>query len=169
MIFNDPRRFGVMDLLRRTRCRRIPRWAHWVQSRCPRTSTAPRWPGMCAPEDLAEGRSPRPARRGRSREHLCRVKRCTVAGLSPERLASTIATPAGVPRPAAHRLASAIKQVLEEAIARASGARYRSSRFRVYDREGARCRRRGCRGVMRRKTQAGRSTFYCRCLPAVAR
>jgi formamidopyrimidine-DNA glycosylase len=84
-----------------------------------------------------------------------------VAGLSPERLARTIATPSGAPRPAAHRLAAAVKEVLEEALARAAGQQYRSSRFRVYEREGTRCRRRGCGGIVKRKTQAGRSTFYC--------
>jgi formamidopyrimidine-DNA glycosylase len=83
------------------------------------------------------------------------------AGLSPLRRASTIATPSGLAREAAHRLAAAIKQVLTEAVARQTGTRYRSSRFRVYDREGGRCQRRGCRGAIKRRTQAGRSTFYC--------
>jgi formamidopyrimidine-DNA glycosylase len=85
-----------------------------------------------------------------------------VAGLAPQRQASTLATASGRPRPTAQRLAGAIKQVLEEAIARKTAAKvYRSSRFRVYDREGERCRRTRCRGIIRRRTQAGRSTFYC--------
>ena len=41
-----------------------------------------------------------------------------LARLSPERQASTIATPSGAPREAARRLAAAIKQVLTEAIDR---------------------------------------------------
>ena len=69
-----------------------------------------------------------------------------LARLSPHRKASTIATPAGAPRDAAHRLAAAIKQVLEEAIERTTGEIYRASRFRVYDREGERCRQRRCQG-----------------------
>jgi formamidopyrimidine-DNA glycosylase len=85
-----------------------------------------------------------------------------IGGLSPQRKASTIATPSGSPRDSAHRLATAIKLVLERAIASATGISYRRwGRFRVYDREGARCLRRGCGGVIRRRTQAGRSTFYC--------
>jgi len=84
-----------------------------------------------------------------------------VAGLSPLRRAGMLATPTGAARDSAHRLAAAIKQVLNDAIARAAGRRYRSSRFRVYDREGQPCRRGGCEGVVRRRTQAGRSTFYC--------
>jgi formamidopyrimidine-DNA glycosylase len=84
-----------------------------------------------------------------------------VAGLSPRRRASTIATPSGQPRESAVRLTAVIKQVLTAAIARAAGARYRGSRFRVYDREGEPCRRAGCEGIIIRRVQAGRSTFYC--------
>jgi formamidopyrimidine-DNA glycosylase len=84
-----------------------------------------------------------------------------VARLSPHRRASTIATASGAPREAAVRLAAAIKQVLTEAIERQSPARYRSSRFRVYDREAERCRRGRCGGTIKRETQGGRSTFFC--------
>jgi formamidopyrimidine-DNA glycosylase len=47
--------------------------------------------------------------------------------------------------------------VLQDAIA----GKY-EDRFRVYDREGERCPTRGCSGGIRRITQGGRSTFYCR-------
>ena len=161
VIFNDPRRFGVMDLV------------------APGGLSAHPAIGTLGPEPLSGDFD------GNALARACAGKKTTLkaalldqrvvsglgniyvsealhlAGLSPHRRASTIATPAGAPREAAHRLAAAIKQVLEEAIARASGTRYRSSRFRVYDREGAPCRRRGCRGTIRRRTQAGRSTFYC--------
>ena len=83
------------------------------------------------------------------------------ARLSPRRRASTIATPSGAPREAAQHLVDAIKQVLTEAIDRASTNNYRGGRFRVYDREGKPCLRPRCPGVIRRRTQAGRSTFYC--------
>jgi formamidopyrimidine-DNA glycosylase len=70
------------------------------------------------------------------------------------------------------RLVPAIKDVLAEAIeaggsslrdyARADGALgYFQHRFRTYDREGQACRNDGCAGVIARKVQAGRSTFYC--------
>ena len=84
-----------------------------------------------------------------------------VARLSPYRQASTIATASGAPRAAAHRLATAIKQVLTEAIDRRSTRGRGSSRFRVYDREAERCHRSRCGGRIRRRTQAGRSTFFC--------
>jgi formamidopyrimidine-DNA glycosylase len=83
------------------------------------------------------------------------------AGLSPLRQASTIATSSGKPRPAAHRLSQAIKQVLTEAIERRRNPSYRANRFQVYDRETEPCRTRGCSGTVQRRTQAGRSTFYC--------
>jgi formamidopyrimidine-DNA glycosylase len=161
VIFNDPRRFGVMDLL------------------APGGRSAHLALGRLGPEPLSADFD------GSALARACAGKKTTLkvalldqrvvaglgniyvsealhlAGLSPQRRASTIATPSGSPREAAHRLAAAIKQVLEGAIARASGGTYRSSRFRAYDREGARCRRRGCPGIIRRGTQAGRSTFYC--------
>lgn len=70
------------------------------------------------------------------------------------------------------RLAPAIRQVLEEAIA-AGGSSLRDHAqvtgelgyfqhsFRVYGREGAPCPRAACGGTIRRIVQAQRSTFYC--------
>ncbi|MDB5466067.1 MAG: Formamidopyrimidine-DNA glycosylase [Phenylobacterium sp.] len=69
-------------------------------------------------------------------------------------------------------LLTAIREVLGEAIAaggstlrdyaQADGALgYFQHRFRVYDREGRPCPNVGCDGVIHRKAQAGRSTFYC--------
>jgi formamidopyrimidine-DNA glycosylase len=69
-------------------------------------------------------------------------------------------------------LTRAIKEVLREAV-KAGGSSLRDHRrtngelgyfkktFAVYDREGARCIRRGCSGSIKRITQNGRSTFYC--------
>jgi formamidopyrimidine-DNA glycosylase len=83
------------------------------------------------------------------------------ARLSPTRRASTLATPAGQPRAGAEALVTAIRDVLREAIAGSARLGGSTDRFRVYDREGQRCRRRGCPGVIRRIVQGGRSTFYC--------
>ena len=82
-------------------------------------------------------------------------------------------TPAG--RLTARRLqalATAVKAVLEEAIAaggstlrdyaRADGELgYFQHAFRAYGREDEPCPTPGCRGVVRRIVQGGRSTFYC--------
>jgi formamidopyrimidine-DNA glycosylase len=83
-----------------------------------------------------------------------------LARLSPTRRASTIATRSGQPRPESERLVAAIKDVLRQAIRKQHRA-YTEDRFRVYDREGRRCLRRGCSGVITRIVQSGRSTFFC--------
>ena len=94
------------------------------------------------------------------------------AGLSPLGAAGSIVAKTGKPTAAAERLAQAIRQVLEEAVA-AGGSSISDHRqpdgdlgyfqhaFRVYDREAAPCPTPGCRGVVRRIVQSGRSTFYC--------
>jgi formamidopyrimidine-DNA glycosylase len=94
------------------------------------------------------------------------------AGISPIRLARTLATKTGKPRKAIEALVKAVKSVLAEAIkaggsslrdyARADGrlGRFQHS-FKVYGREGKPCRKKGCRGTVRRIVQSGRSTFYC--------
>lgn len=70
------------------------------------------------------------------------------------------------------RVLRAVKRVLEAAV-EARGTTisdYRTgtgeaglfqSKLRVYGREGQRCTRKGCRGIIRRIVQAQRSTFYC--------
>jgi formamidopyrimidine-DNA glycosylase len=83
------------------------------------------------------------------------------ARLSPKRRASTLVTRSGEPRPEAVALVESIKAVLEDAIARSHRPYGDDDRFRVYDREGKRCPRRGCPGVITRIVQAGRSTFFC--------
>jgi formamidopyrimidine-DNA glycosylase len=77
-----------------------------------------------------------------------------------------------VSRPRLEALAGAVRGVLERAIAAggstlrdfssADGALgYFQHSFRAYDREGAACVNPGCGGTVRRKVQAGRSTFWC--------
>ena len=82
------------------------------------------------------------------------------ARVSPRRRGAALATPLGLPRESAGKLVEAIKACLRDAIARSHRAGGQD-RFLVYDREGERCRRRACTGVIRRIVQAGRSTFYC--------
>ena len=88
------------------------------------------------------------------------------AGISPENCAGTIS------RKSALRLVKDIRLVLQEAI-KAGGSTLRDYRktsgelgyfqtkFRVYDRAGATCLRRGCDGEIVRVVQSGRSTFFC--------
>jgi formamidopyrimidine-DNA glycosylase len=94
------------------------------------------------------------------------------AGLSPLRAASSLARKDGKPTERARRLESAIRAVLQDAVA-AGGSSLRDYRhadgalgtfqhtFSVYGREGEPCKRGSCRDTVRRIVQAGRSTFYC--------
>jgi formamidopyrimidine-DNA glycosylase len=94
------------------------------------------------------------------------------ARLDPFKGAARLATRTGKPTPHAERLAAEIKAVLRDAI-RAGGSTLRDYKqadgsegsfqhnFGVYGREGEPCSRPGCRGIVRRKTQGGRSTFWC--------
>jgi len=160
--FNDPRRFGVMDLLAPDALANHP-------------SLRTLGPEPLAPEFDAAALA-RACKGKKTSLKAALLDQRVVAGLgniyvsealhrarlSPYRRASTITTPGGAPRDSARALTAAIKQVLTEAIARTETPRaYRSSRFRVYDREGEACRRPRCGGVIRRRTQAGRSTFSC--------
>lgn len=159
--FNDPRRFGFMDLV-------------------PDAALASH-PALSAlgPEPLSAefdgGTLARACARKKTPIKVALLDQRLVAGLgniyasealhrarlSPLRRASTVATATGLPRRTAVELSAAIKVVLNEAIDRVSARAYRASRFRVYDREGERCVRRDCGGTILRRTQAGRSTFYC--------
>lgn len=159
--FNDPRRFGFMNLLSEAELH-----VHPVLSRL-------------GPEPLSdEFNAAALARACRGKKTSIKValldqrivagigniyasEALHVAGLSPRRRAGSIATRSGEPRDSAVRLVAAIKKVLGEAVQRISTRGYRGSRFRVYEREGEPCRRRACPGTIRRLTQAGRSTFYC--------
>jgi formamidopyrimidine-DNA glycosylase len=126
--FNDPRRFGFMDLVE--------------TGALPSHSVI----GTLGPEPLsADFDAPSLAMACRGKKTPLKValldqrvvaglgniyaaEALHVAGLSPNRRAATIATPSGAPRDAAVRLAAAIKQVLNEAVDRHSQA-YRAARF----------------------------------------
>jgi len=157
--FNDPRRFGLMDLLSPDRLS-----AHAAL-------------GPMGPEPLSKGFTADVlAARCRGKRVALKVAlldQAVVAGLgniyasealhvarlSPFRKASTIATAAGQPVERTRRLAAAIVTVLKKALARKR--RGGTAEFLVYEREAERCDTPGCRGTIRRVWQAGRSTFYC--------
>jgi formamidopyrimidine-DNA glycosylase len=94
------------------------------------------------------------------------------AGISPLRLAGSLATKSGKPTKKTEALVAAVKAVLDDAI-KAGGSTLRDykradgrlgrfqHRFKVYGREGKPCPGKGCGGTVRRVVQGGRSTFYC--------
>jgi formamidopyrimidine-DNA glycosylase len=164
--FNDPRRFGAMDLLD--------------------TATA---------EDskLLSVLGPEPLGNQFSEQHLINAfqnKKSPVktalldqgiiaglgniyvcetlyrAGISPKRKAGAIA------QQKVAGLVPIIREVLQDAIKaggsslkdfRSAGGElgYFQHRFDVYDREGEPCKREGCTGTVQRVVQSGRSSFYC--------
>ncbi len=160
--FNDPRRFGLMTLLTPAQLARHP-----VLSRLGPEPLSPEFDAAALARACRGRKMPLKLALLDQRivaglGNIYASEALQVARLSPFRRASTIATPSGAPRDAAHRLTEAIKSVLTTAIDRTSAKyRSRSSRFRVYDRDGEKCLRRNCGGVIRRRTQGGRSTFYC--------
>jgi formamidopyrimidine-DNA glycosylase len=89
------------------------------------------------------------------------------SGLSPERVSQTIC---GTKQ--ADRLAGDIREVIAEAI-QAGGSSLRDymqtdgslgyfqHSFSVYDREGDKCRKARCKGTISRIVQSGRSSFFC--------
>jgi formamidopyrimidine-DNA glycosylase len=172
VVFNDPRRFGLMDL--------VPR-------RELDGSRLFRGIGIEPLGNALDGNALAGLVAGRSAPlkavlmdqrliaGLGNIYACEAlwrAHLLPDRAAGSIATRTGKPKAAAERLATAIREVLLAAIA-AGGSSLRDHRringelgdfqddFAVYDREGEPCRTPGCRGIIRRKVQSGRSTFYC--------
>jgi formamidopyrimidine-DNA glycosylase len=158
VVFNDPRRFGFMKILRGG--------DHAAAL------------GALGPEPLARGFNAGVLARtlGNKRTSLKaalsdqrvvsglgNIYVCEAlhrARLSLKRRASTLAARSGEPRPEALALVAAIKAVLKDAIANSHGPGG-EDRFRVYGREGQRCPRRGCLGLIRRIVQTGRSTFFC--------
>lgn len=164
--YHDPRRFGFMDLIATDRVDRHP------------------WFATMGPEPLGEAFDARTlvkafANRKQGPKTLL-LDQKTVAGLgniyvcealhrariSPFKPSGMIAGKRLGP------LTTAIKEVLAEAVevggstlkdfAAADGALgYFQHRFRVYDREGEPCPTAGCKGVIAREVQAGRSTFFC--------
>src|SRR5690606_28290775 len=161
----DPRRFGFVDLAR--------------------TAGLEAWPPFAAmgPEPLGPELTAgylKTALAGRKQAiKLMLLDQRIVAGLGNIYVCEALwragigpKTPAGrLSAAALGRLVEAIRAVLAEAIeaggsslrdfARPDGELgYFSSRFDVYDREGAPCRR-GDGGAVRRIVQGGRSTWYC--------
>jgi formamidopyrimidine-DNA glycosylase len=160
VIFNDPRRFGVMDLVSAAS---LPAHASVGQlgpEPLSRAFDARALASRCANRRVALKVALLDQRIVAGIGNIYASEALHLARLSPFRLASTIATPNGAPLSGSERLTAAIKSVLRRAIS-LKESEYRGSRFRVYDREGERCPTPGCRGTIARIWQAGRSTFYC--------
>jgi formamidopyrimidine-DNA glycosylase len=164
IVFNDPRRFGLMTLVETARLDADPLFAGLgpepLDTRFGAKVLAAALAGKKTPMKAALLDQSVVAGLGNIyvSEALFR------AGISPKRRAGTVTDTAALVR--------AIKAVLNEAI-RAGGSTLRDyrradgspgyfqHRFKVYGREGEPCPRKGCGGTIRRIVQSGRSTFYC--------
>ena len=160
VVFNDPRRFGFMALLTAGE-----RDTHATLRRLGPEPLAARFDSSALAQELHRRKTTLKTALLDQRViaglgNIYVVEALHRARLSPLRRASTLTTRAGEPRPALDLLVKAIRAVLKEAI-RNQNRPGGEDRFRVYDREGRRCPRRGCAGTIKRIVQGGRSTFYC--------
>jgi len=170
--YNDPRRFGYMDLVPREG---IEACKHFAKM------------GIEPLGNELDGGHIRKAFAGKKTPlKAALLDQSLIAGLgniyvcealhrshlSPTRMAGTLSTQRGAMKDKADTLAATIRDVLNEAVA-AGGSSLRDyaqtdgslgyfqHRFRVYDREGEPCPTQGCGGTVERIVQSGRSTFYC--------
>ena len=166
VIFNDPRRFGMMDLAPTARADAHPLLAKLgpepLGNAFDETYLVEALKGKGSPIKTALLDQSIVA--GLGNIYVCEALHRT--GISPVRKAGKISAPrVGV-------LVPVIRDVLSEAI-EAGGSSLRDYRqadgelgyfqhnFRVYDREDAPCATPDCGGKIKRIVQSGRSTFYC--------
>jgi formamidopyrimidine-DNA glycosylase len=170
--YNDPRRFGFMDLAPTESLEQHRRMrglgAEPLAPDFNAVRLAALFAGSRAPLKSALLDQKRIA--GLGNIYVCEA--LFRARLAPSRPGSILADAHGAPTKAAVAISGAIRAVLEEAV-EAGGSTLRDHRqangelgyfqhvFKVYDREGLLCVREGCRGIVARMTQSGRSTFYC--------
>jgi len=172
VVYNDPRRFGYMDLVPRDGLDKHPHFAALgveptgngldgaTLGRLFAGKTAPLKAALLDQRLIA----------GLGNIYVCEA--LWQAGLSPRREAGSVCSSAGGPTARLDRLAAAIRDVIARAI-EAGGSSLRDHRltdgslgyfqhsFRVYDREGEPCPKPGCGGIVERIVQSGRSTFLC--------
>ena len=160
VVFNDPRRFGFMDLAARDRVDAYPSLRVMGPEPLSRDFDAAFLARACRGKRISLKVALLDQRIVAGLGNIYASEAVHHARLSPLRKASSIATATGKPKPQAERLVEGVKAVLNAAIRRRESP-YGSARFRVYEREGENCLRKGCGGTIRRITQAARSTFYC--------
>ena len=170
--FNDPRRFGSMKLVPRPELEQEPLLCGLGPEPLGNAFDATMLAAACRGKktSLKAALLDQRVVAGLGNIYVCEALHR--AHMSPRRRASTLAEPNGAANERAARLVEAIKTVLTQAI-KDGGSSLRDHRltdgelgmfqhhFRVYGRAGEPCRTQGCRGIIKRIVQNGRSTFYC--------
>lgn len=172
VIYNDPRRFGYMDLVKRVD---LAESKHFKNIGVEPTGNALDGTLLAS---LMEGKSA-PLKAALLDQRLIaglgNIYVCEAlwrSGLSPKRKASTIARKGGKATERSELLATSIRDVIAAAI-EAGGSSLRDHKqtdgsmgyfqhsFNVYGREGEECSNSGCQSIIKRIVQSGRSTFFC--------
>jgi len=172
VIYNDPRRFGFMDIVRRADLAGHPSFRDLgpepTGNALDAAYLAERFAGKAQP--LKSALLDQKNIAGLGNIYVCEA--LWRAHLSPLRAAGTLVTEAGGPTPALELLVDRIREVIADAIAAGGSSLkdhiqtdgslgYFQHSFSVYDREGAPCPTPGCGGTVGRIVQAGRSSFHC--------
>ncbi len=172
VIYNDPRRFGFMDLFERREMENHPAFRDLgpepLGNQLDADLLAERLAGKNQP--LKGALLDQRLIAGLGNIYVCEA--LWRSHLSPLRKAGTLVTAGGRARPPLRDLVTAVREVIADAIeAGGSSLRdhiqtdgslgYFQHRFAAYDREGEPCRTEGCGGTITRIVQSGRSTFYC--------
>jgi formamidopyrimidine-DNA glycosylase len=172
IIYNDPRRFGIMTLIADAEIDSHPLFRHLgvdpTGNAFSAQVLAAAFKGKAAP--LKAALLDQRIIAGLGNIYACEA--LWQARLSPARAAGSLVRADGRPSRRLEKLVEAVRRVLADAIA-AGGSSLRDyvqangelgmfqHRFAVYDLEGEPCSRPGCRGIVGRIVQSGRSTFLC--------
>jgi formamidopyrimidine-DNA glycosylase len=171
VVFNDPRRFGMMDLIPRADLETSKHFAAMGIEPLGNEFDGPHLAALLAGRKAPLKASLMDQRLVAGLGNIYACEALWRARLSPDRKSGTLATRTGKPTAGAYALGAAIRDVLEAAI-KAGGSSLRDHirasgelgdfqhAFAVYDREGEPCLRKDG-GIVRRTVHSGRSTFYC--------
>lgn len=164
--FNDPRRFGYMDLIAESALAHHPWFARMGPEPLGGEFHTPYLKAAFAGKKTSIKAALLDQRVVAGLGNIYVVEALHRAGIAPTAAAGRISAPR------LEKLTQAIRAVLEEAIA-AGGSTLSDyagvdgaqggfqHRFRVYDQAGAACATPCCKGVIMRAVQAGRSSFWC--------
>jgi len=164
--FNDPRRFGYMDLIAESALASHAWFARMGPEPLGNEFHTPYLKAAFAGKKTSVKAALLDQRVVAGLGNIYVVEALHRAGIAPNNEAGRISAPR------LEKLTQAIRAVLEEAI-QAGGSTLSDyagvdgaqggfqHRFRVYDQEGAACAAPSCKGVIVRAVQAGRSSFWC--------